>query len=80
MKSNLVYDTSYLWDPTVFSPSFNQNTESLTANRAWSLFFTIGQEDKVLGFNPEAGKFLTNLLIAVSVTGVLWAAIFNHVA
>ncbi len=80
MKSNLEFDNSYLWNPVVFEPEFNENTKSLNANQAWSLFFSAGQESKVLGVNPETGRFLTNLLIAISVTGVIWANIFNHIS
>jgi hypothetical protein len=53
--------------------------EILDANRAWSLFFTAGQEDKVLGLNPEAGRFLTNVLIAIVVAGAIGGAIFTRV-
>nr|WP_242043616.1 hypothetical protein [Leptolyngbya sp. FACHB-671] len=48
-------------------------------NQAWSLFFTAGQEDKVLGFNTEAGQFFTNLLLAIATAGILWASLFNNV-
>jgi hypothetical protein len=27
MKSNIEFDNSYLWDPTVFRPGFNENKE-----------------------------------------------------
>jgi hypothetical protein len=44
------------------------------------LFFTAGQEDKALGFEPELGRFFTNLLIAAGVTGTVWALIFSNFA
>jgi hypothetical protein len=37
-----------------------------------------GQGDKVLGLNPETGRFLLNLLVAVGVTLSICAPIFNH--
>jgi hypothetical protein len=73
------FTNDYLWDPVVFRPGFNNTQDSLTANQAWSLFFTAGQGDKILGSNPEAGRFLRNLLIALGVTGALWAGVFTHV-
>ncbi|MFP4123201.1 hypothetical protein [Coleofasciculus sp.] len=63
-----------LFRPVIFRTDFN-NFDSLTLNQAWSLFFTAGQEDKVLGLEPEFGRFFNNLLIAVGVTGTL-AALF----
>ncbi|MEQ9550233.1 MAG: hypothetical protein RIM23_11510 [Coleofasciculus sp. G3-WIS-01] len=63
-----------IFRPVIFRTDFN-NFDSLTLNQAWSLFFTAGQEDKVLGIEPELGLFLNNLLIAVGVTGTL-AALF----
>jgi len=63
-----------LFRPVIFRTDFN-NFDSLTLNQGWSLFFTAGQEDKVLGLEPEVGRFFNNLLIAVGVTGTL-AALF----
>jgi len=63
-----------LFRPVIFQTDFN-NFDSLTLNQAWSLFFTAGQEDKVLGLEPELGRFFNNLLIAVGVMGTL-AALF----
>jgi hypothetical protein len=74
----ITYEDSYFWDPVVFRSTFNGNREPLTLNQAWSLFLTIGQGDKDLGLNPEAGRFLLNVLIAVGVTGMVWSLIFNH--
>ncbi|MEH1970502.1 hypothetical protein [Nostoc sp.] len=56
----------------------NPYFEKINANQAWSLFFTGGQEDKVLGQQPELGRFFTYLLIALGVTGTLWATYFNN--
>ncbi|MEC4816106.1 MAG: hypothetical protein SAK29_22965 [Scytonema sp. PMC 1069.18] len=65
--------------PVVFRPDFN-NFEPISVNQAWSLFFTVGQEDKALGANSELGKFFTNLLISVATAGILWSIVFNNLA
>jgi hypothetical protein len=44
------------------------------------LFFTAGNKDKSLGFNPEFGLFFTNILIAAGVTGTIWGLFSTHVA
>lgn len=67
-----------LFAPVIFRSDFNQK-EQISANQAWSLFFTAGQEDKSLGFQPELGNFFTNLLIAVGVTGTIWGLFFSNV-
>lgn len=79
MKTDFDFPNKYLIGPVVFRPDFNAQAEVLNVNQAWSLFFTAGQEDKVLGFNTEAGRFFTNLLLAIATAGVLWAALFNSV-
>jgi hypothetical protein len=66
-----------LFAPVVFRSTFNQ-FEPINANQAWSLFFTGGNEDKTLGFNPEAGRFFTNLLIAIAVSGSIAGIVFTH--
>lgn len=68
-----------LFAPVVFRSGFNRG-ESINTNQAWSLFFTTGQEDKALGFEPELGNFLTNILIAVGVTGAVWGLFFSNVS
>ncbi|MEH2157694.1 hypothetical protein [Nostoc sp.] len=77
MKTDFDYPNKNLLGAVVFRPSFN-DFEKINANQAWSLFFTAGQEDKVLGQQPELGKFFTYLLIALGVTGTLWATYFNN--
>ncbi len=76
MRSDLDFSNKDLFGPVVFRPSFNEE-ETLTANQAWSLFFTAGRDDNGLGFNAEAGRLFSNLLIAIAVTGVLWGALFT---
>lgn len=80
MKTDFDFPNKYLLGPVVFRPAFNTQSEVINANQAWSLFFTAGQEDKVLGFNTEAGRFFTNLLLAVGAAGVLSAVLFNSLA
>lgn len=67
-----------LFAPVVFRSDFNK-FEPINANQAWSLFFTAGNEDKELGFEPEVGRFFTNLLIAAGVMGSLWGVVFTHI-
>jgi hypothetical protein len=42
------------------------------------LFFTGGKEDKTLGFNPEAGRFFTNVLIAIVVSASIISAVLTN--
>ncbi|MEH2148059.1 hypothetical protein [Nostoc sp.] len=77
MKTDFDYPNQSLLGAVVFRPSFN-DFEKINVNQAWSLFFTAGQEDKILGQQPELGKFFTYLLIALGVTGTLWATYFNN--
>jgi hypothetical protein len=77
MRTDFDFPKKDLLGPVVFRPDFN-NFETINVNQAWSLFFTAGKEDKVLGKNPELGKFFTYLLIAIGATGSLLAAAFIH--
>ena len=79
MRTDFNYPSSDLIGAVVFRPSFN-NFEKISLNQAWSLFFTAGTEDKVLGTEVELGKFFTNLLVAVAATLTIWAIYFNHMA
>ncbi|OLP15885.1 hypothetical protein BST81_23985 [Leptolyngbya sp. 'hensonii'] len=78
MKTDFDFPRKDLLGPVVFRPDFNSNSDVMTGNQAWSLFFTAGQEDKALGLNTEVGRFFTNLLIAAGAGGVLWAMIFSR--
>lgn len=78
MKTDFDFPNKDLLGPVVFRPAFN-HAEPLTSNQAWSLFFTAGKEDKALGFSSEAGKFFTNLLIAIGAAGTLWAVVFTNI-
>lgn len=79
MKSDFDFSNPELFGAVVFRPSFN-NAEKISANNAWSLFFTAGREDKKLGFNPEAGRLFNNLLLATGVVGSVWATLFTRLA
>ncbi|MDM9385056.1 hypothetical protein QUB80_30840 [Chlorogloeopsis sp. ULAP01] len=79
MKTDFNYPNKDLLGAVVFRPDFN-NFEKINTNQAWSLFFTAGQEDKVLGQETEFGKFFSNLLIAIAVTGSIWAIYFSNIA
>ncbi len=76
MNSDFDYSNPDLFGPVVFRPGFNQ-AERIDVNQAWSLFFTAGKEDKVLGTSPESGRLFNNLLVAVGVVGVVGASIFT---
>ncbi|MCC5643539.1 hypothetical protein LC607_11395 [Nostoc sp. CHAB 5824] len=77
MKTDFNYFTKDLIGSVVFRPDFN-NFEIINANQAWSLFFTVSQDDKVLGQEIEFGRFFTNLLIAIGATGIFWAIYFSQ--
>ncbi|MDZ8034007.1 hypothetical protein [Nostoc sp. DedSLP04] len=77
MRTDFDFPKKDLIGPVVFRPDFT-NFEKINLNQAWSLFFTAGQDDKVLGKEIELGKFFTNLLIAVGVTGILWGTFFSN--
>ncbi len=66
-----------LFAPVIFRSDFNDG-ELINANQAWSLFFTAGRDDKNLGFEPEAGRFFNNILIAVGVAGIIWGLLFSN--
>jgi hypothetical protein len=77
MKTDFDFPQKDLIGPVVFRPNFN-NFETINVNQAWSLFFSAGQDDSKLGRQVELGRFFTNILIAVGVTGTLWGIYFNH--
>ena len=77
MKTDFDFPKKDLIGTVVFRPDFN-SFETINVNQAWSLFFSAGQDDKGLGQDIELGRFFTNVLIAVGVTGSLWAIYFNH--
>jgi hypothetical protein len=76
MTTDTDFRHSTLFGPVAFRPDFN-NFQPINASQAWSLFFTGSNEDKNLGANPETGRFFTNALIAIVVSGGLWATFFT---
>ncbi|TAF08046.1 MAG: hypothetical protein EAZ77_07960, partial [Nostocales cyanobacterium] len=76
-RTDFDFSNKDLFAPVVFRADFN-NFETINVNQAWALFFSAGQDDKGLGQETELGRFFTNVLIAVGVTGTLWATFFNN--
>jgi len=76
MKNNEALNLRYSFASTVFNSDFC-NFAPINVNQAWSLFFTLGQDDAALDANVELGRFFTNTLLAVVVTGVIGACIFT---
>ncbi len=73
MKTDFdIFANRDLFAPVIFRSQFN-NFETLTVDRAWSLFFSGGIEDKRLGNRSELGWFFSNFLVATGVSGILWA-------
>jgi hypothetical protein len=66
MKTDFDFPTAELIGPVAFRPDFNNHTQTLNATQAWSLFFTAGKADNALGFEPELGKFFTNLTFGIA--------------
>ncbi|MBD1924711.1 hypothetical protein H6F74_00185 [Trichocoleus sp. FACHB-90] len=75
MKTDFNLDVRSVSAPTVFNADFN-NFAPITANQAWSLFFTAGQDDAVLGDSPELGRLFNNILKAVVFTVIVGACTF----
>lgn len=63
---------------TVFKPEFNSFAD-ITANQAWSLFFTAGRDDAALGSNPELGRLFNNILKASVFAIVVAAFTFRYI-
>ena len=78
MKTDFDLTGRYFFAPTVFNSDFN-NFAPINANQAWSLFLTAGRDDAALDANPELGRFLNNVLLAIAVTGILGASFFSFV-
>ncbi|NET86900.1 MAG: hypothetical protein F6K45_02105 [Kamptonema sp. SIO1D9] len=78
MKTDLTLKQRYTFASTVFNADFD-NGAPINANQAWSLFFTLGQNDAILDANPELGRFFNNLLLGIIVTGMIGASIFTSI-
>jgi hypothetical protein len=75
MKTDFDIARKYRSLPTVFRTEFN-NFASISANQAWSLFFTAGRSDAALGPNQELGQLFNNILIGVVCAFALGAYLF----
>lgn len=75
-KTDFDFARSFVFAPTVFNADFN-NFAPLTANQAWSLFFTAGRNDAALDANPELGQLFNNVLKAVVLAFVAGAFVFR---
>jgi hypothetical protein len=73
-----IFDSKDLFAPVIFRSDFNKFAK-INGNQAWSLFFTAGNEDKELGFNPEVGRFFTNILIGIVVTGTIVGGVLTNI-
>ncbi|MCS6960342.1 MAG: hypothetical protein RMK91_09870 [Pseudanabaenaceae cyanobacterium SKYGB_i_bin29] len=54
----------------IFTPEFNQFAV-ITATQAWSLFFSVSQNDKHLGEDPMIGRYFTVGLLGMVVAGIV---------
>jgi len=77
MKTDFDFPRKDLLGSVVFRPDFN-NFAAINVNQAWSLFLTAGKDDKLLGEQTELGKFFTNILIGLGVTGIIWVSLFSN--
>lgn len=75
-KTDFDVARSLVFAPTVFNPDFN-SFAPITANQAWSLFFTAGRDDAALDANPELGRLFNNILKAIVLTFVVGAFVFR---
>ncbi len=60
-----------LGEPVVFQPKFNDHSETLSATRAWSLFFTGGKSELALGSEPVFGRAATAATVAIAAVGAI---------
>lgn len=75
-KTDLDIARTLVFMPTVFNNDFN-NFAPITANQAWSLFFTAGRNDAALDAHPELGRLFNNILKAVTLSFVAGAFVFR---
>jgi len=74
-KTDFDIARSIIFTPTVFNADFN--SAPLTANQAWSLFFTAGRNDAALDAHPELGRLFNNILQAIVLTFIVGALVFR---
>lgn len=68
------FDSSTALEPMVFHNDFNDKTVALSATQAWSLFFTGGKTDRVLGFEPGLGRLFTLTTVAIAAVSIVSSA------
>jgi hypothetical protein len=76
MSNDFDFKNSDLFGPVAFRPGFNAG-EAITANQAWSLFFSASREDKLLLNSPEVAAFMTWAVVAIAATGIFGALAFK---
>ena len=71
LKADFDFASSYLFAAAmVFNSDFN-NIAPITSDQAWSLFFTAGREDAILGFNPNLEILFNHILLRIVLTVAL---------
>ena len=76
MKTDLDFRNPDLFGHTTFRSTFN-NFEDINSTQAWSLFFTAGQNDAALGFNPAVGNVFNSLVLSAVGMGILSTLLFH---
>lgn len=54
----------------IFTVEFNQFS-TINATKAWSLFFSLSQNDKHLGEDPMIGRYFTVGLLGAVIAGIV---------
>jgi hypothetical protein len=68
------FESSTALEPMIFHNDFNDKTVALNGTQAWSLFFTGGKTDKILGFEPGLGRLFTLTTIAITAVSIVSSA------
>jgi hypothetical protein len=71
MKTKFTSTTAKLSEPVVFQDKFNDHSETLNATQSWSLFFTGGKSENLLGTEPVLGRAATAATVAIAAASVL---------
>jgi hypothetical protein len=65
------FDSSTAIEPMVFENDFNDKTVQLNASQAWSLYFTGGKTDKILGLAPGLGRLFTLIAVVIAAVSIV---------
>jgi hypothetical protein len=68
------FESAAVIEPMVFHNDFNDKIVALNATQAWSLFFTGGKNDRVLGFEPGLGRLFTLTTVAIAAVSIVSSA------